>query len=397
MVRRGRRTLVRRRILVRRNRTALIRQRHRRRCGRVRSRTVRRGVHRSHRHRLSGLLRRSRLPQLVPDRSERRHRRKDRWHQLRDIRRRRLVRRHLTRHQRSLRVQLNRRWYGGDRRRLAGRQCVTALGVPVEAGHDLVPRRPVALGRRQRRSEQWLQPRVQTVQVSLTGVHPVQHRLERALAERPASGGGERHSGRPAPPVGRLRHHLALDELRRQIARRTDHQTGLGETQVVSGLGDAEVDHHRLAVEHHHVARLEVAVDHSGQVDGLQRLRQASSQRQPFPRGQRPAFVHLLVQRPPRHESGDQIGLVGLQVVVEDACHARVAHLLQCGRFALQPGPCDRVVCHVRAQHLERDLLALRSLGQVDDTHPALPEPPDQPVRPDPLLHLLDGCGRRPP
>ena len=130
-------------------------------------------------------------------------------------------------------------------------------------------------------------------------------------------------------------------------------------------------------------------MDHTGLVNRLQRLRQASGHRQPLARGQRSALVHLLVQRPARYEPRHQVRLVAFQVVVEDAGHPRVAHFLQCGRFALQPGACDRVVRDVRPQYLERDLLVLGSFGQVDDTHAALTEPPDQPVRPDPLLHLL--------
>jgi hypothetical protein len=138
-------------------------------------------------------------------------------------------------------------------------------------------------------------------------------------------------------------------------------------------------------------------VDHAGLVNRLQRLRQTPGHRQPLARCQRSTLVHLLVERAARHEARHQVRLLPLQIVVEDAGHPRVAHFLQCGRFALQPRACDRVMSDVWSQHLQRDLLMLGPLGQVDDAHAALPEPPDQPVRPDALFHLLHRGGRRSP
>lgn len=345
------------------------------------------------------LLLSSDVLQLVAQRRESRERRNDRRDQVSHFFRTRLVTSRLFRHD-----------AGHHRGRWRENNCLgvlglirgrdhrgTALGVAVEAYHDLDLGRPVAAVRGERCGEQWLQARVQTFEIGLAGVHSVQHNLERALAEGAAAGGGVRDSGGPTPPVGGLGDHLAFDELRRQVARSTDHQARLGEPEVVGRLGDAEVDHHRLAVEHHHVARLEIAVDHSGLVNRLQRLRQAPSQRQPALRSQWTAIVHLLVQWAARDEAGDQVRPVVLQVVVEDPGDAWVADLLQVDRLALQPGAGGRVVGHVRPQYLERYLFVLRPFGQVDDTHAALTEPPDQPVRPDPFFHHLGRCGRPSP
>ena len=230
----------------------------------------------------------------------------------------------------------------------------------------------------------------------------MQHDLERSLAERASPGSGVRDGGGPAPPVGGLGHHLALDQLRREVTRRTDHQAGLREPEVVGGLGDAEVDHHRLAVEHHHVARLQVAVDHPGLVDRLQRLGEAAGQREPALRGQRTTVVHLLVQWAAGDEPGDQVGPVVAQVVVEDAGDTGVVDLLQGGRLAFKARASGRVVGDVRPQDLQRHLFVDRALGQVHDPHTALAEPADQLVRPDRLVHHggsihVYRCGRTAP
>ena len=97
---------------------------------------------------------------------------------------------------------------------------------------------------------------------------PLRARGRRSSGSRPAvrrpAGGGEGHGGAPGVHVGRPAARLALDDLGREVAGGAHHHAGLGEPGGVGDMRDAEVDHDRLAVVEHHVARLEVAVHYPG-------------------------------------------------------------------------------------------------------------------------------------
>ena len=136
-------------------------------------------------------------------------------------------------------------------------------------------------------------------QVRLAVHDPVEDRLVRSGAERRPPGRGEGHGGPPGVHVRERRAALPLDDLRRQVAGRAHEHAGHGQPGRVQGLGDAEVDHHRVAVHQHHVARLEVAVHHARRVDRGQGVREPGGQPdQPGP------AQRALLASPPRPACG---------------------------------------------------------------------------------------------
>ena len=159
---------------------------------------------------------------------------------------------------------------------------------------------------------------------------------------------------------------------------------------------------HRVAVEQQHVARLEVAVDDAGRVDGLERLGQprpepaaASSPRH------RAVLVDHVVERRPGHVAGHEVGPVAVDVGVEDRGDARVV--------GPGPGSCTSRASRARASGswatcARSTLIATArpcgSSAEVDDAHAALAELLDQAVGPEPVApargRVVDPDRRRP-
>ena len=154
--------------------------------------------------------------------------------------------------------------HGACRGRRGGHQRgrVERGSSPAELGRV----RPAGRVTRQRLTHERQQRRGEAVQVGLPVDDPVEDRLEGAGAERRAAGGGERHRGSPRVHVGGGPARLPLDHLGREVAGRAHEHAGLGEPGGVGDLGDPEVDHDRLAIGDHDVARLEIAVHHASRV-----------------------------------------------------------------------------------------------------------------------------------
>lgn len=216
------------------------------------------------------------------------------------------------------------------------------------------------------------------------GVHTAVGGAEGELAGR---GVGEHRA--EAEHVAGGRDAVAAHLLGRHETGRADERPGAGESAVGHRLQrprDAEVDDPRTVDGDEHVGRLEVAVDHPGGVDVLQRVRETGGEDPHRPLGQRPVVVsdHLL-EAGARHVSGGDPGHGRLGVRVQ---HRRRpvaadlpggAHLLAEARpELLHPG-------QLLADQLHGDGASPVGTGEVDLPHPAGPEPRQQPVRPDPL------------
>ena len=220
-------------------------------------------------------------------------------------------------------------------------------------------------------------------EIGVAPADPAEHHVHRPSTERGRAGGGEGQRGRPAPPVGRLGHRRPLDDLGAEVAGGAHDQPGHGDPHVVGHVGDAEVDDHRVAVEHQHVAGLEVPVHHPCRVDGVQCLGQALAEAVQVGAGQGPGLLDDLVQRGAGDVAGHDIRPVALEVGVEDSRDPAVLDPPERVHLPGQPCPGARVEGDVWTQQLERHSPPAGVEREVDDPHAALAEGLEQPVGPD--------------
>ncbi len=149
-------------------------------------------------------------------------------------------------------------------------------------------------------------------------------------------------------------------------------------------MGDAEVDEHGVAVDEQDVARLEVAVDDADLVQRSQRLGQTPPEAQQLLGREGAVLLDMGVERGPGDVAGDDVGLVAVEVGVEDRGHPGRAHPREGRDLAGEPGPGVLVVGDVGTQHLHRDGATALVEGEVDDAHPPFAELLDHPVGADP-------------
>ena len=117
-------------------------------------------------------------------------------------------------------------------------------------------------------------------------------------------------------------------------------------------------------------------------VDRVERRGQAAAELHQVPGRHRAALADLGVEGRAGHVPGHEVGLVAVDVGVEDLGDRGCRTRPQRRDLAVQPGPRVRVVGDVRAQHLDRDRAAVRVQAEVDHAHAALAEPLHEPVRP---------------
>ena len=153
-------------------------------------------------------------------------------------------------------------------------------------------------------------------------------------------------------------------------------------------MGDAEVDEDGVAVaDEEDVAGLDVAVDHPGGVDGVQRLGQPGRHPVQLLRRERAEVGDVLVEGGAVDVAGDDVGGLAVDVGVDDRRDEAAADPGQRVDLAGQAGPGVGVVRDVRAEHLDGHGAALPVQPEVDHAHPALTEALDEPVGPE--AHVL--------
>ncbi len=212
---------------------------------------------------------------------------------------------------------------------------------------------------------------------------PARERGECPAAERLAPGEQlEQHAGQ-AVHVAPAADHVARGLLGAHVGRRSDDEAGPRQRLapgLAQRLGDAEVGHHRLALVHHHVLGLDVAVDDALRVGIPQgaghvqrdshRLTDREGALGVEPRPQRFAADE-------RHDVvEDAVGLAG----IEQRKDVRVAEARRDLDLALKPlGAEGRG--QVRMEELEGDEPSVLDVaGQVDRGHAAAPDLAFQPV-----------------
>ena len=202
--------------------------------------------------------------------------------------------------------------------------------------------------------------------------------------ERCAAGARVRHHRTPREDVGRRGDVPVggrVEALGRHVRQGADHLLG---ARVMAGRlqrpGDAEVDHLGDPEGEQYVARLEIAVDHPGAVDGGQRGRHPDRHAVQAAPGQRALLLDHLRQAGAVDVFDHQIGRVVVGVGVEHLGGAERRHLAGPVDLAAEPGPETLVGRELGPDHLDRDRSPVGIASQVDRAHAALADPGHHPV-----------------
>jgi hypothetical protein len=166
---------------------------------------------------------------------------------------------------------------------------------------------------------------------------------------------------------------LRAEALRRHVGDRPDQVIRRrGRVGALHRPGDAEVDHLRAARGEEHIAGLQIAVDHTGAVDGRQRHRDAHRQPMLVGRAQWPPLLHDRGEAGPVDVLHDQVRRIVLGVGVEHLRRTERRDLTGPADLTAKAQPEVVVVGQLRANHLERDIGAVRALSQEHGAHAAL-------------------------
>ncbi len=245
---------------------------------------------------------------------------------------------------------------------------------------DLVERRPPECIGVHRLDQDRPQPSRCTVEPVLTSTDAVHDRHRRSGAEGRPAERGEGHGRRPGVHVGCRGGVVAVQQLGREVAGRAEQPAGVGEPGVVGDPRESEVDEDRRPALQQHVGGLHVAVEYAVLVNVPQALRERRRQMDEVVTPDRALLADLVVQGEPRHVARGDIRDVAPRVGVDDLGHPARADAPEAVDLPRESLPCLVVADDVRPQHLERHPVAARPLSQVDDPHPALADPGQQPV-----------------
>ena len=187
--------------------------------------------------------------------------------------------------------------------------------------------------------------------VELTTLGAQEHQIGAPAAEGIAAGRREGQQRRPGPPVPGLAGVVGADHLGVQVGGRSHHQPGRRQTGLLGGDRDPEVDDHRIepvavGIEdreillggppQHDVAGFEIAMDHAGAVDGMQGVAHDQADLAHRLRMQPAVDPHRILERGTRDELGDDEGVGGLELGIEDPHDVVIAHELLRGDLPRQ-------------------------------------------------------------
>ncbi len=121
-------------------------------------------------------------------------------------------------------------------------------------------------------------------------------------------------------------------------------------------------------------------MDNACFVHGVERIEQRMAEVDELILGERAVVAHIVRQRLPVDELGDDERLGGLKFGVEDRCDPRMLNPPQCPHLTGEPLAGGLVVGDVRVQHFDGDRVVLSIHPEVDDAHAAGTEFIQQPV-----------------
>ncbi|MCP9953360.1 hypothetical protein LUX33_36280 [Actinomadura madurae] len=196
------------------------------------------------------------------------------------------------------------------------------------------------------------------------------------VAERRASGGGERHRRAPGEHVGRGTDLASREVLGGHVGGGPDV---LGLTGRAQRARHPEVDDARTVRAHHDVVRLEVAVHDAGLVDGGESRQGADGEPFQGAASARAVGPHDMVQGQPGDVLADYVRLISRHVGVENLRGAETRDAL--GDFQLpdEARAGGLVPCHAAVHELDGDVVRgprgaalLGGTAQEDRALPAL-------------------------
>lgn len=161
------------------------------------------------------------------------------------------------------------------------------------------------------------------------------------------------------------------------------HHAGAGHAGAVSGVCDAEVNHVWPSGREDDVLWLDVPVDHTGGVDGRQRLGGTGSEGIEAAVRERAVGGQMLVQGGARGIGRGQPRGIGLRVGREERCEARALDAGGELYFAAEPGPELRVLCLRGVDHFDGDPQSVGGESGMDGAHAPRAQTADDPVRAD--------------
>ena len=174
---------------------------------------------------------------------------------------------------------------------------------------------------------------------------------------------------------------LAVEDLRREVARRPEQPAGVGQFGIVGDAGEAEVDQNRRTTLHQHVGRLDVAVEYADRVDAREALGQAAGEPQQVAALDRAFLRHVVVKGQSRDVTRGDVRDLRPRIRHDDLGHPLAGDPAQRADLAREPMPGLVVANDVGSQHLQRNAGAgLVVPSQMDDAHAALADLGEQRV-----------------
>ena len=193
-----------------------------------------------------------------------------------------------------------------------------------------------------------------------------------ARGEHERGAEGEHVTGR-----GRL---AAVNDLRRDVRRRTQNLARGQPAGRLGGQRDPEVDDVRPDVVDDDVAGLEVAVHQPDPVDRGERVRQPRREGQHRPGRQRALREHQLGQGRALDVGGRQPGRGRVRIGIDDGRRVERTDRLRGRHLAGEPAPKHRILGQLVAHHLDRDSPTGTRLAQVYPAHAAAAENSDEAI-----------------
>lgn len=204
------------------------------------------------------------------------------------------------------------------------------------------------------------------------------------------SGGGEHEHRAEREHVARARDAArVLRLLGRHVGGRAHRHIRHCQTCVRDTGGDTEVDDPRPVLDHEYVRRLEVTVNETCPVNGLQCLR--DPRREPAHRlgRHRPALVHYLFQGGRRNVRGGQPRHGRTRIGVDHGRRVEAGDRPGGLDLARETDPEQLVLGEFRTDSLDRHASARGRAREIDQPHAARAQPSQHLERPDPPRIVL--------
>jgi hypothetical protein len=196
--------------------------------------------------------------------------------------------------------------------------------------------------------------------------------------------------------VARRRRPATLDQLGREIVRRSEQLPVVREPGRVGGACEAEVRERSGAVRmEQHVRRLDVAMQDLVLVEDVEPPPELDRERGRLVEAQPPLRAQATGERAARVEGQHQVVQSGLFSELQDRDDVPGLDASREARLAQEPRTYDGLAGALRAEELDGDFGAVVGPGAEDEAGRTFAEEPLQPVAPDALARADDAAVHR--